>query len=110
MDLTLYPTTVGDAPRILLTAILQRDFVSTRVVRAWYHLLGYGLGQVYPDLPAGEAVAAVMDSGVVVMTEDQLKEHLEMLCNARPMAVGAFPWMSLILTILPLIQDLIKRR
>lgn len=115
MDLILYPNTVGDAPRILLHAVISRDFVSTQVVRAYYHLLGYGLQQLYPDLTATAALEQIREENgkaVEPMTEDQFKEHLEMLCGTRTMAMpaGAFPWASLIITLLPIIQEWLRNR
>lgn len=113
-NLLVYPTSVGDAPQILLQAVVTRNFFSTQVVRAYAHLLCYGLGQLYPDLTATAAMEKIKDNNgneITPMTDDQFKEHLEMLCGTRTMAMpaAAFPWASLIITLLPIIQEWLKK-
>lgn len=159
VDLIHYPSTIGDAPKVLVGSGFSGTLLSTTSVHAMFHMLCYGVGLLYPD--ADEAAVGVFSTSTndydMILSDEELTINLDGLTKCKgsfalfpwraivitilgkllafsetyganaPFVpdeltsvlsqlqgdtpnTAAFPWMQLILTLLPLIQDWIKNR
>ncbi len=109
LDLFPLPTTLGDAPKVFLSFLSDEPESGYEALHAGLHLLGYGLGVVHPhDVIPGSAghVHAAHE-----LSKDELKAHLAALSAPDDGRVrGAIPWESIIMTVLPIILDLWRKR
>lgn len=107
-----YPTTLEDAPTVLLTNFVNSNWASPEVVNAAWHVLGFSLRQIYPNQPTiGESIAQLQD--VTLLSDDEMKEALKSL-EAHGDRVQAatgmiFPWAGLAATLLNLLLKLIVK-
>lgn len=107
MSLFSYPTDLGDAPGALLAELRAGNPISPHGAHAALHVVCYGMGQMYPD----DAMAAVKAkvASAPGMNNTELCDCLERLANPDKSAhaVGAFPWQTLLKTLLTLLLPLL---
>ena len=100
-----YPTTLDDAPAVVMDAYATRKFTSHHL-RAVQHMQLYATGMLFPDPPGPLGNAAGAGK---VMAEDEMVQCLNLLASTRAHAALAIDWRSVLLTLLPLAAAIIKQ-
>lgn len=112
--LTPYPTSFTGAAAILLRKYRGEEVSGPELAHACYEMVGYGLGQLYPDgsdtMVGSRAAAMGAIAAAPTLADEQMCAQLETMahCHAGGPLVGfVIPWAAILKKLLPLILDLL---